>query len=430
MSQGERTGQTGGMDFLDATYLGLSTVAGGVARGLAGGLPEGWRMRLEARPCEDLPAGQWIWVHAVSVGELVVAEGLVARLRDRGHRLHLTTGTPAGMALLARRLPILDAGTGLLSGSAFPFDDLEGLRAWRQARPGLFLALETELWPGLMRALEEDGIPRGLVNGRLTSKSLRNPFARAAARRFDVIAARDAESAEAFRSLGSPCVEVAGNLKADLPPPAPLHGGWPHLLSAWSEDPVLVAGNTVEGEESLVVALWRNLEEGRPGLKLILAPRQPRRFEEVATLLEGLPFRRASDPWPEDQGAWAGTSILLLDTLGELSRAYGEGTLALVGGGWGWSGGHNPLEPLRFGVPTLIGPGYRNFEDLVQPLLRQSALQVIQAGELATEAGNLLRSAPLRGAGKPDPALALLMGATDRVLAMLDPLLPAPFRMS
>lgn len=418
------------MDFLDATYLGLSTVAGGLARGLAGGLPEGWRMRLEAAPCEDLPPGRWLWVHAVSVGELLVAEGLVARLRDRGHRLHLTTGTPAGLALLARRLPVLDAGTGLLSGSAFPFDDLEGLRAWRQARPGLFLALETELWPGLMRALEEDGLPRALVNGRLTSKSLRNPFARAAARRFDMVAARDAESAEGFRALGSPRVEVAGNLKADLPPPVPLHGGWRHLLSAWSEDPILVVGNTVEGEESMVVALWRKLAEARPGLRLILAPRQPRRFGEVAGLLEGLPFRRASDPWPEDQGPWADTSILLLDTLGELSRAYGEGTLALVGGGWAWSGGHNPLEPLRFGVPTLIGPGFRNFEDLVEPLLGRSALRVVEAGELPATAGNLLASLPLRGAGEPDPALALLMGATDRVLAVLDPLLPASFRMS
>ncbi len=430
MSQGERSGQTGKMDLLDATYLGLSAMAGGVARGLRGGLPEAWRLRLEASPAEDLPPGQWIWIHAVSVGELLLAEGLVGKLRDRGHRLHLTTGTIAGMELLTRRLPILDRGTGLLSGGAFPFDDLEGLRAWRQARPGLFLALETELWPGLMRALAEDGVPRGLVNGRLTSKSLRNPFARAAARRFDRVAARDAESAEGFRSLGAANVVMAGNLKADLPPPAPLHAGWTALVEAWAGAPVIVAGNTVESEEAAVVALWGKLREAHSELRLILAPRQPRRFPEVAKLLEGTGFRRASEPWPREPGAWTATPILLLDTLGELSRAYGEGTVALVGGGWAWEGGHNPLEPLRFGVPTLVGPGYRNFEDLVEPLLGRSDLRLVEAGALEAEVGNILSKAPLRSSGAPDPGLAVLMGATDRALGLMDPLLPAPFRMS
>lgn len=415
---------------MDATYLGLSAVAGGVARGLLSGLPPGWRMRLEAEPAEDLPEGRWIWVHAVSVGELLVAEGLISRLRDRGHRLHLTTGTAAGLDLMARRLPILDGGTGLLSGGAFPFDDLEGLRAWRQAKPGLFLALETELWPGLMRALAEDGVPRALVNGRLTSKSLRNPFAPAAARRFDVIAARDAESAEAFQDLGAPLVRVAGNLKADLPPPPPLHEGWNHLLAAWAEEPMLVAGNTVEGEEALLLDLWLGLRERHPGLRLILAPRQPRRFGEVASLLEGQAFRRASEPWPAAPGPWQDTAILLLDTLGELSRVYGEGTLALVGGGWAWDGGHNPLEPLRFGVPTLVGPGYRNFEDLVAPLLGNSGLRVVEAEQLASETGNLLAAVPNRGPGTADPALSKLLGATDRAMALLDQLLPAPIRMS
>ncbi len=418
------------MDFLDATYLGLSAVAGGVARGLQGGLPPAWRMRLEAEPAEDLPPDRWIWIHAVSVGELLVAEGVVGRLRDRGLRLHLTTGTTAGRELLERRLPVLDAGTGLLSGGVFPFDDLEGLRAWRAARPGLFLALETELWPGLMRALEEDGVARALVNGRLTPKSQRNPFARAAARRFDVVAARDAESAEGFRALGAPKVEVTGNLKADLPPPAPLRGEWDHLIAAWSGDPILVAGNTVSGEEGLLLELWRRLREARPGLRLILAPRQPRRFGEVAGMLEGLAFRRASEPWPEAPGPWQEVPILLLDTLGELSRAYGEGTLALVGGGWAWEGGHNPLEPLRFGVPTLIGPGFRNFEDLVQPLIGLSGLEVAAEEELFPQATRILAQAPIRGSGGPDPALAGLMGATGRALALLEPLLPAPIRMS
>ncbi len=416
------------MDFRDASYFGLSMVVGGMARALRRGLPEGWRIRLEARPPEDLPAGRWIWVHAVSVGELLVAEGLVGRLRDRGHRLHLTTGTPAGLELLARRLPTLDAGSGLLSGGAFPFDDVAGLRPWLEARPGLHLALETELWPGLLRSLEAAGIPRALVNGRLTERSLKNPLAPAAVRRFQVIAARDAESAEGFRSLGAPTVAVAGNLKADLPPPPALHGGWAHLRAAWGGSPILVVGNTVAGEEELVLELWRSLKAEHGDLRLILAPRQPRRFPEVARLLEGVPHRRASEAWPESAAPWGPVEVLLLDTLGELSRAYGEGTVALVGGGWCWQGGHNPLEPLRFGVPTLIGPGYSNFEDLVEPLRAAQGLQVVEAHGLMAATGRLLEDSALRGSGEPAPALAGLLGATDRALEMLAPVLPAPFR--
>lgn len=414
------------MDLLDASYLGLSATAGGVARALRRGLPAGWRLRLEARPPEGLPKGAWIWVHAVSVGELLVAEGLVLRLRDLGHRLHLSTGTLGGHDLLHRRLGLWDGGRGQVSGGGFPFDDPAGLRPWLAAAPALFLALETELWPGLMAGLEAAGIPSALVNARLTERTLRNPFAGAAARRFGLVAARDAESAEGFRSLGAPAVVLAGNLKADLPPPPPLHAGWEGLAEAWAGDPILVAGNTLEGEEVRVLETWRSLRSRWPTLRLILAPRQPRRFEAVAGLLAGESFRRASGEWPAQAGGWAGVDILLADTLGELSRIYALGTVALVGGGWGGEGGHNPLEPLRWGLPTLLGPGFRNFEDLVVPLLGRARLTVVDEDGLEDAVAGYLEGSPLRGPGEPDPALAALMGATDRTLALLRPLLPAP----
>lgn len=414
------------MDLRDASYLGLSSVAGGMARALRRGLPEGWGLRLEARPPEGLPPGRWIWVHAVSVGELLVAEGLVLRLRDLGHRLHLSTGTLGGLDLLTRRLETWDGGRGQVSGGGFPFDDPEGLRPWIGARPGLFLALETELWPGLMRGLACAGIPSALVNARLTDRTRRNPFAGVAARRFSLVAARDGESAEGFRALGAPRVALAGNLKADLPPPPPLHPGWAALAAAWSGDPVLVAGNTLEGEEAQVLDLWRALRGRWPSLRLILAPRQPKRFDSVAALLAGEAFRRASDPWPEGPRDWAGVDLLLLDTLGELSRAYGLGTVALVGGGWAGEGGHNPLEPLRWGVPTVLGPGFRNFEDLVLPLRDHARMAVVEAGALEDAVSAFLAEGPLRAPGAPDPALAGLLGATDRTLDLLAPLLPEP----
>ncbi len=415
------------MDALDLSYLAAVSLAGASARACVRGLPAGWRVRLGAE-APDLPAGAWVWLHAVSVGELLLADGLLARLRDRGQRIHLTTGTPAGLDLLARRLPAWDAGTGRVSGGAFPLDDPEGLEPFLARAPGVFVALETELWPNLLRALEARGIPRCVVNGRLTPKSLGRggPWLRRAAARLSLVAARDEASAEAFRRLGAPTVALGGNLKADLPPPAPLHGGWDPLRMAWAACPVLVAGNTLEGEEALVLVAWEAARAARPGLRLILAPRQPRRFEAVAAdfARRGLRFRRASASWPARASDWAEVDLLLLDTLGELPAVYAEGTVGLVAGGWRSEGGHNPLEPVRAGVPAILGPGFSNFDDLVPPLLAAGLARVASDSDLAAVLGDTLATAPLRPPADGRILPGALAGALDRTLTLLEPLLP------
>ena len=413
------------MDTLDLSYRLAVSLAGATARACARGLPEAWRVRLQAE-APDLPAGRWIWLHSVSVGELLLADGLVGRLREAGQRVHLSTATPAGLELLARRLPDWDAGTGQITGGAFPLDDPAGLEPFLRRAPGAFIALETELWPGLLEALHSRGIPALVVNGRLTEKSLQRggPWLRRAASRLTLVAARDEASVEAFRRLGAPEVALGGNLKADLSSPRPLHAGWAALRSAWADCPVLVAGNTVDGEEDLLVDAWSAARSDRPGLRLILAPRQPRRFDAVARGFRdrGLAFRRASEPWPGGD-AWRETQILLLDTLGELPAAYAEGTLALVAGGWAAPGGHTPLEPVRAGVPAAIGPGFANFEDLVQPLRSAGRLAVVPEDGLGAWIQATLARAPLRSAG----AMALpesLTGALDRTWSLIAPHLP------
>lgn len=416
------------MNPAELTYLGAVGLVGAVARSVGRGLPPSLRLRLEARPAEGLEPG-WIWLHAVSVGELLLAHGLVGHLREDGHRIHVTTGTQAGMALLAARLPGWDAGTRRVTGGAFPLDDPEGLGPFLAIPPGAFIALETELWPNLLRSLAEADIPAAVVNGRLTTRTLARggPWMRQAARRLSLVAARDEASLEAFRALGAPCVALGGNLKADLPPPPDLHAGWAHLRTAWRAAPVLVVGNTVDGEEDLVIDAWRQAQKGFPDLRLILAPRQPRRFGDVAAHLaaQGLAFRRASEPWPEGPGAWQACEALLLDTLGELASAYAEGTVALVGGGWSWSGGHNPLEPARFGMPTLLGPGYDNFRDLVEPLREGGQVEVVAPEDLGTTLLRVLGTASLRPSGVRDLPEAL-QGALGRTRALLKSVLPAP----
>ncbi len=417
------------MDTLDLSYLAAVSLAGAGARACVRGVAEGWRVRLEAT-VPDLPAGGWIWLHAVSVGELLLGDGLLGRLRDLGHRIHVTTGTPAGLALLAKRLPAWDAGTGRVSGGAFPLDDPAGLAPFLAHPPAAFVALETELWPNLLRVLEARGVPRCIVNGRLTERSLARggPWLRRAASRLTLVAARDPESVEAFCRLGAPMVALGGNLKADLPPPPPLHAGWTSLRTAWARFPVLVAGNTLEGEEDLVLSVWEAVRADVPELRLILAPRQPRRFQAVATALlaRGVRLRRASDGWPDPPARWEAVDVLLLDTLGELSAAYGEGTLALVGGGWRGQGGHNPLEPVRAGVPTLLGPGFDNFIDLVPPLVTAGRVQVVGEAGLADAIRTVLRKAALRpspGAGRLPEAL---IGALGRTLTLLEAHIPTP----
>lgn len=408
------------MDLLDASYLALAGLAGGAARAVRRGLAEGVRLRLEARPPEDLAAG-WIWIHAVSVGELLLAEGLVKLLSAEGHRLHVTTGTPAGLELLGRRVQGWTS-RGPVTGGAFPFDDPAGLAPFLRHPPALFLALETELWPNLLRELERAGVPRVVVNGRLTEKT-KGPWMARAASRLSLVAARDPESAARFTALGAPEVFTAGNLKADLPPPPSLAPRWSAVEQAWAGDPVWVAGNTLEGEEELLLACWEGARTRHPGLRMVLAPRQPRRFEAAAQALQGRAFRRASESWPED--GWEDVDLILLDSLGELPRVWSLGTLALVGGGWRGQGGHNPLEALRFGLPTAVGPGFENFRDVVEALKGSALLAVVEEGALAAWSEGVLARHPLRAPGTPDPALAPLVGATERVMTSLRKLLPS-----
>ncbi len=412
----------------DATYIALVSLAGAVARALRRGLPTGWKLRLEARAPEAIEPG-WIWLHAVSVGELMLAKGITERLLDAHDRVHITTGTQAGLALLNDRIPQWDQGRGLLSGGAFPLDDPEGLRTFLRIPPGAFIALETELWPNLLRQLEARGVPRIIVNGRLTERStgLGRWWIRQAAERLSLVAARDAESAETFRALGAPHVILGGNLKADLQTPAPLPASWEGLRMGWQGDPVIIAGSTLEGEDVLVLKAWKHLRSIHPSLRLVLAPRQPKRFQAVAEILKDLGscFKRASEPWSKDPSQWQQTGILLLDTLGDLPTAYGEGTIALVGGGWRGKGGHNPLEPVRWGIPTLIGPGFCNFEDLVKPLQAAARLKVVEESDLVSEIQAALESAHPRGPGWDEihPLPGGLSGALEKTWSLLQPFL-------
>jgi len=412
------------VDFLSGLYLAAVSIAGPLGRIFSWCLPKSFRVRLLAKT-PDMRGPNWIWLQAASIGELLLAVGLLEKLREANLRVHITTGTKAGMELLKKRLSAWDGGRGLFTGGSFPLDDPRGLKSFFEAPPSLFIALETEIWPNLFLKLESRGIPICILNGRLSARTMGSaflPLLRRAARRISLVAARDMESANRYKSLGAPNVVLGGNLKADAPPPTALHDGWKLLKVGWAGLPVLVAGNTVEGEEGIVVAAWEKTKRKFPELRLIVAPRQPRRFEEVAKWLDktGLSYRRASHTFDIGTDNWRETQILLLDTMGELAAAYGLGSVALVGGGWLWHGGHNPMEPLFLGVKTIIGPNYSNFEDLVQPLLEADCIAIAKADELAEAVQSLLQDGGPNAAKIPDA----LKGCLEKTWGHLLPFLP------
>lgn len=311
------------------------------------------------------PDRRVVWLHAVSVGEVISATPLVAALRERYPELHivLSCGTPTGRAMARTRCKEADRVVYL----PYDYPLLVGA-AVRRLRPDLLLLLESELWPNLLRRLARRGTPVILVNGRISRRSfarylLARPLFVAALSgvgRFLMQTRRDAQH---IRRMGAPAdrIEVLGNIKYDQPVidyPAEELQRLRRELGVAEDAPVLLAGSTHADEELILARVWRSLAAEVPGLVLVLAVRHPERANEVVAALGrmGVPAGRKT------LGDGAGKGVVLLDTIGELAAHYRLATVAFVGGSLVPVGGHNPLEPAGAGVPVVYGPHVRNFE--------------------------------------------------------------------
>ncbi len=339
-----------------------------------------------ARDLPDLPTG-CLWLHAVSVGEVEIARRLVRELTALGseYPVMVTATTATGLDLARRTMG--DAVTVI----PCPLDLPGALgRVFDAAKPSALVVVETELWPEMLHQAGRRGVPTAVINARLSNSSFRSyrrvrPLLRPLLEPLSLVLARSRVDAERFAELGVAQVKIrtAGNIKYDLEPdPSPL--SWIEAVrSAAGERPIIVAGSTMEGEETVVLdALNRLAAEGRPVL-LILAPRHPERFEAVADLVTrrglGLIRRSGSEP-PTDA-----TEVFLLDTIGELARAYKAAAVAFVGGSLAPTGGHNPLEPAVWGVPVLSGPHVYNFSEVYDEMTAAGAARLVADGdELAT----------------------------------------------
>lgn len=343
------------------------------------------RARLGRVP-EELrqPAPGAIWLHAVSVGEALAVAPLLKELRARcpGRKLLVSTTTRTGQEVAAKRL---DADGTFY----FPLDFAFACRRTLVAiRPALVVIAETEIWPNFLRQARRQGARLVIVNGRISDRSFRGYrfwrfFLRQALADVDFFLMQTEEDARRLRELGAPAdrVAVGGNLKFDLPPPA-RPAFLPELERLAQGAPIVVAGSTMaREEEQLLEALAVSGQlRGRRAV-LVLAPRHPERFEDVARLLDarGARFLRRSQ-WQPD-----GTrpEVVLLDTLGELAGAYAAATVAFIGGSLVPTGGHNPIEPALWGKPVVFGPSMENFRGIARALMEvRGAFQVRSSHEL------------------------------------------------
>lgn len=341
------------------------------------------------------PAG--LWIHAASVGEVQVARVLVERLRLRRPDLHilLSVTTPTGREVARRTM------AGAVDGPFFfPLDFAFSVRrVLRRLRPAAFVAVETEIWPVLLRECRSLGIPHGIVNGRISPRSFRRyrwirALLRPALSGAAFLSMQSEPDAERIRDLGAPAdrVRITGNLKYDFEPDTAARDRLgPHLVPGRGGQ-VVIAGSTRRGEERPLLRAWREVRDRIPAVRLIIAPRHPERFDEVAALIEaeGFSCRRRSRGGPPPA---ASGEVLLLDSIGELANAYGLAACAFVGGSLVARGGQNPLEPAAWGVPVLFGPHMENFQTVADDLLEAGgAIRVPDPDGIAPVLVRLLES--------------------------------------
>ncbi len=361
------------------------------------------------------------WLHAVSVGETQAARPLVEGLRARfpGARIVLTHMTPTGRARAAELF------AGSVESVYLPYDFPFAVRRFlAHYRPALGLVMETEIWPNLVAQCRAAGVPLHLVNARLSERSARRyrrfPLLAAdALRGFASVLAQTEGDAEQLHALGAPKVSVTGNVKFDAEPDAAQIAQGLDWRSRWPGRSVWVAASTRDGEEALIIDALRRVTA--PDALLVLVPRHPQRFDDVAALLErsGLRYVRRSDPGAIEAAASTRIGVLLGDTLGEMIAWYASSDLAFVGGSLLPFGGQNLIEPCALARPVLIGPHTWNFREAAeQAVACGAALRVEDPADLAAAVSALLFDRERRAA-MSSAALGFAQahrGATARTL--------------
>jgi len=384
-----------------------------------GNLPAGLR---------SIPGQPAIWIHAVSVGEVLAVSGLITKLRHDlpDYRILVSTTTATGHKLAQKLF-------GAENVFYFPLDFAFAIRPYLEAlKPALIVIAETEFWPNFLRLTHRQGARIAIVNARISDRSWPGyrrfrPILRRVLRDVDVFLCQSEQDRLRLIDIGAPRerVQVSGNLKFDvpLPPPPPIVASLKNAIQTSGAGPVLVFGSTVQDEEPLLLQAFQNVLASHPRSVMILAPRHPERFSEVASLLEelGIQFWRRS-LWNGDP---ISGGVLLIDTIGELASLYALADIAFVGGSLVPRGGHNIIEPAQHGVPIVVGNHTENFRDIVGMFQSRDAVRIVGSAELPLVLMELISNPEERRAlgQRGTEALRSQMGATGRTVQALEKLL-------
>jgi 3-deoxy-D-manno-octulosonic-acid transferase len=370
-----------------------------------------------------------LWVHAVSVGEVLAVGKLIEQMQARwpAYRIVVSTTTDTGQKLARTRF----GGENVFY---FPVDLGFAIRAYLRAlSPRLVVIAETEFWPNFLRLSKRSGASVAVVNARISDRSIRGYlrirwWLRKVIHNVDLFLAQTYQDRTRLIDLGAPeaRVEVTGNLKFELEPglPPALVAHLRESFKATNAGPILVCGSTVDDEEErMLLQAFQSILASHPRAVMILAPRHPERFAPVAALLEsfGIKFSRRS--------LWSGEplagGVLLLDTIGELSAVYGLADVAFVGGSLVPKGGHNIIEPARHGVAIVVGNHTDNFRDIIWLFQTHDAVRIVGPAELPLVLMELISNDAERKAlgRRAIETLRSQAGATDKTLAALERLL-------
>jgi 3-deoxy-D-manno-octulosonic-acid transferase len=368
-----------------------------------------------------------IWVHAVSVGEVLAVSQLVTELQQKYHerQILVSTTTATGQNLARQRF-------GEECVFFMPLDFGFAVRRYLAAlQPQLIVIAETEFWPNLLHLAGKRQTSLAIVNARISDRSFPRYrrfrwFFRHVLAEVDLFLAQTADDAQRLREIGAATgrVQVSGNLKFDIrpnPQPALVNG----LRAALGEDsPVIVCGSTAEGEEGQLLQAFKSVQGEFPAATMVLAPRHPERFERVAAMIAAAGFalqRRSS--WSTPQPIRSG--IFLLDSVGELAAVYELADIAFVGGSLVPTGGHNILEPAQYGAAIVVGPHTFNFREIVNIFEQGGAIRAVTAETLGPQFLALLGQPQERKrlGGLARELFAKHAGATRRTLEALAPLL-------
>jgi len=377
------------------------------------------QLRFAARP---------IWIHAVSVGEVQAAAALVRALSSRypQHPVLVTTATPTG----GQRVRALFGDS--VRHAYLPYDLPGAVRRFLdRTTPVLAIIMEREIWPNLYRACFARKIPILLASARISARSGQRHLRFAGLFREALacnvtIAAQTAADAERFRALGiaPTALHVTGNIKFDLEIPEDVRRAGSHIRAEFAHRPVWIAGSTHEREEDIVLDAHERVRAARNDALLVLVPRHPNRFDAVKAWLRARNVRFVTRSARE--AVAADTSVLLVDTLGELLSFYSAANVAFVGGSLVPVGGHNLLEPAALNRPIIVGPHTFNAADIAENFLASgAAVQVESATQLGDAVLDLLTNAARRDQmiARAHELLQANQGALARLLALIEKLL-------